>query len=77
MKPLQQYFQLVRLYFHISQNEIWIKYLRNFMLNTCGRENKRKQRAKKVISDNPELADFTIGVVNPVLNLPAWQLTFF
>ena len=47
------------------------------MLNTCGRENKRKQRAKKVISDNPELADFTIGVVNPVLNLPAWQLTFF
>ena len=47
------------------------------MLNTCGRENKRKQRAKKVVSDSPRLVDFTIGLVNSVLNLPAWQVKFF
>ena len=47
------------------------------MSNTCGRENKRNQRAKKVVSDSPGLVDFTIGLVNSVLNLPAWQVKFF
>ena len=47
------------------------------MSNTCGRENKRNQRAKKVISDSPGLVDFTIGLVNSVLNLPAWQVKCF
>ena len=28
------------------------------------------QRAKKVVSDNPGLVDFAIGLVNSVLNLP-------
>ena len=46
------------------------------MLNTCGRENKRKQRAKKVVSDSLRLVDFTSGLVNSVLNLPAWQVKF-
>ena len=27
-----------------------------------------KQRAKKVVSDSPELVDFAIGLVNSVLN---------
>ena len=35
------------------------------------------QRAKKVVLDSPGLVDFTIGLVNSVLNLPAWQLKFF
>jgi len=32
------------------------------------------QCAKKVVSDNLGLMDFTIGLVNSVLNLPAWQV---
>jgi len=47
------------------------------MLNTCGRENKRKQCAKKVVSDSPRLVDFTIGLVNSVLNLHDGQVEFF
>ena len=35
------------------------------------------QRAKKVVSDSPGLVDFTIGLVNFVVNLPAWQVKFF
>ena len=31
------------------------------------------QRAKKVMSDSPGLVDFTIGLVNSVLNLPDGQ----
>ena len=46
------------------------------MLNTCGKENERKQRAKKVVSDSARLVDFTIGLVNSVLNLPTWQVKF-
>ena len=36
-----------------------------------------KQRAKKVVSDNPGLVDFAIGPVNPGLDLPKGQLMFF
>ena len=44
----------------------------------CGEWNKIiKQRAKKVVSNSLGLVDFTIGLVNSVLNLPAWQLKFF
>ena len=35
------------------------------------------QRAKKVLSDSPGLADFAIGLVNSVINLPDGQVTFF
>ena len=35
------------------------------------------QRAKKVMSDNPGLVDFAIGVVIFVLNLPDRQVLFF
>ena len=35
------------------------------------------QRAKKVMSDNPGLVDFAIGLVIFVLNLPDWQVLFF
>ena len=34
------------------------------------------QRAKKVVSDNPELVDFAIGLVNSVFNLPDGQVNF-
>ena len=32
------------------------------------------QHAKKVMSDSPGLVHFTIGLMNSVLNLPAWQV---
>ena len=32
------------------------------------------QRAKKVVSDSPGLADFAIGLVNSVLHLPDGQV---
>ena len=35
------------------------------------------QHAKKVTSDSPGLVDFTIGLVNSVLNLPDRQVKFF
>ena len=35
------------------------------------------QRAKKVVSDNPGLVDFAIGLVNSVVNLPDGQVNFF
>ena len=35
------------------------------------------QRAKKVVSDSPELVDFAIGLANSVLNLPDEQVNFF
>ena len=35
------------------------------------------QRAKKVLSDSPGLADFAIGLVNSVINLPDGQVNFF
>ena len=35
------------------------------------------QRAKKVVSDSLGLVDFAIGLVNPVFNLPDWQVMFF
>ena len=35
------------------------------------------QRAKKVVSDGPGLMDFTIGLVNYVLNLPKGQVKEF
>ena len=35
------------------------------------------QRAKKVMSDNPGLVDFAIGLVIFVLNLPDEQVLFF
>ena len=34
------------------------------------------QRAKKVVSDSPELVDFAIGQVIFVLNLPNMQVLF-
>ena len=35
------------------------------------------QRAKKVVSHSPGLVDFTIRLVNSVLNLPNRQVKFF
>ena len=35
------------------------------------------QRAKKVVSDSPGLVDFSIGLVNSVINLPDGQVMFF
>ena len=35
------------------------------------------QRAKKVVSDSPGLVDFTIRLVNSVLNLPNGQVKYF
>ena len=35
------------------------------------------QRAKKVVSDNPGLVDFAIGLVNSVFNLPGGQEIVF
>ena len=36
-----------------------------------------KQRGKKVVSDSLGLVDFSIGLVNSVLNLPERQMKFF
>ena len=36
-----------------------------------------RQRARKVVSDNPGLVDFAIGLVIFVLNLPDGQVQFF
>ena len=36
-----------------------------------------KQFAKKVLSNSPGLVDFSIGLVNSVLNLPDGQVMFF
>ena len=36
-----------------------------------------RQHAKKVVSDSLGLVDFTIGLVNSVLNLPDGQVKFF
>ena len=35
------------------------------------------QRAKKVVSNSPQLVDFAIGLVNSVFNLPNRQVMFF
>ena len=35
------------------------------------------QHAKKVVSNNPGLLDFAIGLVNSVINLPDGQVKFF
>ena len=35
------------------------------------------QRAKKVVSDSPELVDFAIGLVKSVFTLPDGQVMFF
>ena len=35
------------------------------------------QCARKVVSDSPGLVDFTIGLVNSVLDLPDGQLKYF
>ena len=40
-------------------------------------EKMNSQRAKKVVSDSPELVDFAIGLVNSVLNLPDGQVKIF
>ena len=44
---------------------------------TCLGLSDANQRAKKVVSDSPGLADFAIGLVNSVLNLPDGQVMFF
>ena len=36
-----------------------------------------EQRAKKVVSDSPQLVDFAIRLVNSVFNLPDGQVMFF
>ena len=36
-----------------------------------------RQSAKIVVSDNPGLVDFTIGLVKSVFNLPDEQVMFF
>ena len=40
-------------------------------------KNKRKQCAKKEVSDSLGLVDFAIGLVNSVLNLPDGQVKYF
>ena len=40
-------------------------------------EKMNSQRAKKVVSDSPELVDFAIGLVNSVLNLRDGQVKIF
>ena len=35
------------------------------------------ENAKKVVSDSPGLADFAIGLLNSVFNLPDGQVVFF
>ena len=35
------------------------------------------QRAMKVVSIAQGLVDFTLGLVNSILNLPAWQVKLF
>ena len=37
----------------------------------------KRQCAKEVVSDSPGQVDFTIGLVNSVLNLPDGQVTCF
>ena len=37
----------------------------------------KHQRAKKVVSDSPELVDFAVGLVSSVLNLPDGKVNFF
>ena len=39
-------------------------------------KKKRRQRAKKVLSDSPGLVDFAIRLVNSVFNLPDGQVMF-
>ena len=40
-------------------------------------KNKGKQCAKRVVSDTLGLVDFTIGLLNSVLNLPDGQAKYF
>ena len=40
-------------------------------------EKMNSQRAKKVVSDSPELVHFAIGLVNSVLNLRDGQVKIF
>ena len=40
-------------------------------------KKKGKQCAKRVVSDNPGLVDFAIGLLNSVLNLPDGQVKYF
>ena len=42
----------------------------NVRARAFSNSRKRLQHAKKVVSDSPGLMDFTIGLVNSVLNLP-------
>ena len=35
------------------------------------------QHAKKAVSDSPGLVDFAIRLMNSVINLPDWHVTFF
>ena len=37
----------------------------------------QKPHPKKVVSDSPGLADFSMGLVNPVFNFPDGQVMFF
>ena len=37
----------------------------------------QSQLAKKVLSDNPGLVDFAIGLVNSVFNVPDGQVMFY
>ena len=39
--------------------------------------SKSMQCAKKVVSDNPGLVDFAIGLVKSIFNLPNGQVMFF
>jgi len=51
----------------------------NFSRDGCtcnGKQRLCQQRAKKVVSDSPEVVDFAIGLVNPGLNLPKGQVMF-
>ena len=50
----------------------WINY---YPADTA--QGKQLQRAKKVVSDSPELVDFAIGLVNTVSDLPDGQVMFF
>ena len=47
-----------------------------FWLEGRGKNRRKIQRAKKVMSNSPRLVDFAIGLVIFVLNLPNGQVLF-
>ena len=55
----------------------WLVFLLFSLLAIHVRFCDTSQCTKKLVSDNPGLADFAIGLVNSVFNLPHGQVMFF